>query len=623
MIFSSNKTERFFLRGMQRSVTRFFALKTGNKNNIIYRTIVDDNNNNSNNNNNSKIHNNNSKNYSKINSNNYSNNLSNNSTNKQLYDNRKTDKPATMRLMEEIKELDRTSRWNPTFMMLLLDTRKMVEDLTQTAARLPQNRGLNRYRDVLPYDTSRVKLTTSPHGDYINASYVEVPSAKRRYILAQGPLPGTSEHFWRMIWENNSKGIVMLNKIVEKNVIKCHPYWPMGEEEELEFGDFVISNYSCQMRTSFIIRELLLRHTPTEEQRIIKQFHFVMWPDFGVPLEPSCFLEFLDEIKTSSILDDAETPAVVHCSAGIGRSGTFCLVDSVLELAHEADVVVDDIDPHSMLLAMRKHRCGLIQTAEQLRFADIAIVYGFHAIHPHLAGDDDDDEGGEENGVESGESLSESENGSSADAIPPPLPPRQKKDTGPAKPARGVGSAEALEEELKDQEKAYQRFSRLDPSSEGSSEEEILDLSGEETSEDENEEDLDSSSVATPGLESGTAVDTIVDESNRVDDFSDKDSDSVTTPSSKPSSDTSPTNLNENNIESTISQVKESETELRRRQLQEKKEKAKKLVENIKKNMKDNEKDAESYLPKNFWTYTGVALGVGSLFLLAYHLYTL
>lgn len=365
-----------------------------------------------------------------------------------------------MHLLEEIKELDRTSRWNPTFQILHLHTRKLVEDLTQTAAKLPHNRVLNRYRDVLPYDTTRVQLKTGKN-DYINASFVEVLKVKRKYILAQGPLPSTIEDFWRMIWENGSKGIIMLNKIIEKNMMKCHPYWPMGEEEELELGEFVISNYSCDLKSSYIVRELLISNSLTGERRLVKQFHYVTWPDFGVPNDPSSFLEFLAEIKSTNILNTADTPSVVHCSAGIGRSGTFCLIDASLEMAlHNNNVA--DLDPHSLLLSMRTYRCGLVQTAEQLRFAHIAIVYGLYTLFPGLSDlcIKETDDLNIHNNIE-----------------PPPLPPRKTKESVPQETPLCLAG---VEEEQRYQERAYRQFNQLELSTEGSSDEEILDLSNED-----------------------------------------------------------------------------------------------------------------------------------------------
>ena len=123
-----------------------------------------------------------------------------------------------MSLIDSIYEHDKNERWNAVFQMLHLDTRVRVEGKTQKIAKLPQNRSCNRYRDVLPYDDTRVKLTT-PEKDYINANYIEVPEIDQRYILTQGPLPSTCGDFWQMIWENNTSAIIMLNRIVEKNTL--------------------------------------------------------------------------------------------------------------------------------------------------------------------------------------------------------------------------------------------------------------------------------------------------------------------------------------------------------------------------------------------------------------------
>ncbi|XP_057291052.1 tyrosine-protein phosphatase non-receptor type 2-like isoform X1 [Hydractinia symbiolongicarpus] len=358
-----------------------------------------------------------------------------------------------MFLLDEIREYDRSMRWNPVFQMLHLDTRQMIEDKTQKAARAPQNRSLNRYRDVLPYDDTRVKLETSDN-DYINANFVESPGVKRRYILAQGPLQSTCKDFWRMIWENHSPAIIMLNRIVEKNMVKCHPYWPMGEDEISEFGEFEIENRSTQMEDAYIIRELIVHYKKTGERRKVLQFHYVAWPDFGVPQDPETFLQFLEDIKKKDVLYNINNPPVIHCSAGIGRSGTFCLVDSALAIA-ERDDTPTNVNPRSLLLSLRKCRCGLIQTAEQYRFANVAILTGFHHLFPHLFKDfespvlEDND-------------------------TPPPLPPRRTKNNVPPPKPERTSIAKTHEA---DQAKLFQSATGLESSDEDSSEEEIIDLS--------------------------------------------------------------------------------------------------------------------------------------------------
>ncbi|XP_065678675.1 tyrosine-protein phosphatase non-receptor type 2 isoform X3 [Hydra vulgaris] len=291
-----------------------------------------------------------------------------------------------MYLQDQIREIDRLKRWEPTFQMIQLDTISIAESKTQKVAKLAENRNLNRYRDVLPYDDSRIVLKNSTN-DYINANFVKVPDVNRTYILTQGPLPHTCESFWKMVWENNTEGIVMLNKLVEKNAVKCHPYWPTNEEESIKYGDYDVCTLSESFETSYILREFLLTHLPSSSKRHIKQFHYMTWPDFGVPDDPLTFLKFLSHIKSTGVLF---SNPVVHCSAGIGRSGTFCLVDAALSIAKQKNTP-DGLDPRALLLSMRKYRSGLIQTAEQYRFALVTILSGLKQMFPQYFSENKND----------------------------------------------------------------------------------------------------------------------------------------------------------------------------------------------------------------------------------------
>uniref|UniRef100_A0A672H563 protein-tyrosine-phosphatase n=1 Tax=Salarias fasciatus TaxID=181472 RepID=A0A672H563_SALFA len=247
-------------------------------------------------------------------------------------------------------------------------------------AKLPVNRNLNRYRDVSPYDHSRVKLENSEN-DYINASLVSVEEAQRAYILSQGPLRNTCGHFWLMIWEQNSKAVIMLNRVIEKGSEKCAQYWPTSEEQQQSFTDtgFVVRLLSEEDQSHYTVRVLELRNTKTGESREIYHFHYTTWPDFGVPESPASFLSFLFKVRESGSLGPEHGPSVVHCSAGIGRSGTFALVDSCLVLM---DRRTDpwSVDIQKVLLSMREYRMGLIQTPDQLRFSYMAVIEGAKLI---------------------------------------------------------------------------------------------------------------------------------------------------------------------------------------------------------------------------------------------------
>ncbi|XP_043463432.1 tyrosine-protein phosphatase non-receptor type 1 isoform X1 [Leptopilina heterotoma] len=250
-------------------------------------------------------------------------------------------------------------------------------EYTCNESKKPQNRNLNRYRDVAPYDHTRIELKRGSC-DYINANLIEVERANRLYILTQGPLPNTAGHFWLMIWEQESKGIIMLNKVIEKNHVKCHQYWPMGgtSDEEMTFAD-------VNLKVEFISKTNLMNYTTTKlkltdlessKSREILHLHYTTWPDFGVPQSPTAFLRFLVDVRQHGVLDQNVGPPIVHCSAGIGRSGTFCLVDSCLVLIEENGI--NSVNVREILMEMRRSRMGLIQTPDQLRFSYAAIIEG-------------------------------------------------------------------------------------------------------------------------------------------------------------------------------------------------------------------------------------------------------
>ncbi|XP_058535837.1 tyrosine-protein phosphatase non-receptor type 1 isoform X2 [Ochotona princeps] len=201
--------------------------------------------------------------------------------------------------------------------------------------------------------------------------------AQRSYILTQGPLPNTCGHFWEMVWEQKSRGVVMLNRVMEKGSLKCAQYWPQREEKEMVFDDtnLKLTLISEDIKSYYTVRQLELENLTTQETREILHFHYTTWPDFGVPESPASFLNFLFKVRESGSLNPEHGPVVVHCSAGIGRSGTFCLADTCLLLMDKRKDP-SSVDIKKVLLEMRKFRMGLIQTADQLRFSYLAVIEG-------------------------------------------------------------------------------------------------------------------------------------------------------------------------------------------------------------------------------------------------------
>ncbi|KPP74555.1 tyrosine-protein phosphatase non-receptor type 2-like, partial [Scleropages formosus] len=265
------------------------------------------------------------------------------------------------------------------------EIRNQSHECSYKVAKYPENRNRNRYRDVSPFDHSRVKLGNTEN-DYINASLVVMEEAERSYILTQGPLRNTCGHFWLMIWQQQTKAVIMLNRIIEKGSEKCAQYWPTQEEHEMTFKDthFLVTLISEEVKSYYTIRVLKLQNMNTEESREIYHFHYTTWPDFGVPESPASFLNFLFKVRESGSLGVEHGPTVVHCSAGIGRSGTFSLVDTCLVLI-EKRKDPSSVDIKKILLDMRKYRMGLIQTPDQLRFSYMAVIEGAKYIMGDLS----------------------------------------------------------------------------------------------------------------------------------------------------------------------------------------------------------------------------------------------
>uniref|UniRef100_A0A1I8A6H7 protein-tyrosine-phosphatase n=1 Tax=Steinernema glaseri TaxID=37863 RepID=A0A1I8A6H7_9BILA len=254
----------------------------------------------------------------------------------------------------------------------------------------------NRYLDVRPFDHCRVVLGEKPEHDYINASPIELDSVRRNYILAQGPLAHTCADFWQMIFEKNSQLVIMLNNIMEQYMVKCHRYFPDSQEPVLFAYDaaagrrFRVTLISEEDHGDFIIRELELAllspEGPNEDEsgdfdrkiletRAVTHYQYTTWPDFGCPKETGHFLAFREHLKSSGKLesDSSSGPVVIHCSAGIGRTGTFVVIDTILASV-EYDIALPEKSFEDWVLYLRRFRRGLIQTPHQLRFSWQSIV---------------------------------------------------------------------------------------------------------------------------------------------------------------------------------------------------------------------------------------------------------
>ncbi|XP_035787382.1 tyrosine-protein phosphatase non-receptor type 4-like [Anopheles albimanus] len=298
-------------------------------------------------------------------------------------------------------------------------------ELAITEARKSENVAKNRYRDISPYDCTRVVLQHAGEGgDYINANYVnmEIPPTRttNRYIATQGPLPTTVTDFWRMVQQESSHLVVMLTTVKESGRTKCHQYWPSADDEPLVLSaglSIRCLSEKADETGSFVFRDLVMVDERTKERRTIQHMQYLAWPDHGVPADPNLFLQFTERVRSARAttlpleieaslknvklrsvddnggLDNAERrvlhtdsdespndmpsstsvhqyisasnpPIIVHCSAGIGRTGVLILMDTALALMEAREPIY----PLYIVQAMRDQRPCMVQNVSQYRF---------------------------------------------------------------------------------------------------------------------------------------------------------------------------------------------------------------------------------------------------------------
>ncbi|XP_013987527.2 receptor-type tyrosine-protein phosphatase alpha isoform X1 [Salmo salar] len=260
------------------------------------------------------------------------------------------------------------------------------------AASKEENKEKNRYVNILPYDHSRVHLSSLegvPDSDFINASFINGYQEKNKFIAAQGPKEETVNDFWRMIWEQNTATIVMVTNLKERkeksiqrqslcvSQCKCAQYWP--DQGCWTYGNIRVSVEDMMVLVDYTIRKFCIQQVGDvggkKPQRLVTQFHFTSWPDFGVPFTPIGMLKFLKKVKTCN--PQYSGPIVVHCSAGVGRTGTFIVIDAMLDMMNTERKV----DVFGFVTRIRAQRCQMVQT-------DMQYVFIFQAMLEHyLYGD--------------------------------------------------------------------------------------------------------------------------------------------------------------------------------------------------------------------------------------------
>ncbi|XP_068611331.1 LOW QUALITY PROTEIN: receptor-type tyrosine-protein phosphatase O [Brachionichthys hirsutus] len=261
-------------------------------------------------------------------------------------------------------------------------------DLSHQAADLPVNRPKNRYTNILPYDFSRVKLISmhdDEGSDYINANYVPGYKHADEYIATQGPLPETRNDFWKMVLQQRSPLIVMLTQCNERRRVKCDHYWPFSDEP-VTYGEVSVEMLSDSESPEWIIRKFRLGYVRTrqigttgggprqmsdvclplqaDESQDVLHLNYTSWPDHGVPTVNAIesILQFVLIVRQQA--NRTRGPVVVHCSAGVGRTGTFIALDRLMQHIREHEFV----DVLGTVSDMRSHRLSMVQTEEQFVF---------------------------------------------------------------------------------------------------------------------------------------------------------------------------------------------------------------------------------------------------------------
>ncbi|XP_021784648.2 receptor-type tyrosine-protein phosphatase C isoform X4 [Papio anubis] len=258
-------------------------------------------------------------------------------------------------------------------------------------ARKSFNQNKNRYVDILPYDYNRVELSEI-NGDagsnYINASYIDGFKEPRKYIAAQGPRDETVDDFWRMIWEQKATVIVMVTRCEEGNRNKCAEYWPSMEEGTRAFGDVVVKINQHKRCPDYIIQKLnIVNKKEKATGREVTHIQFTSWPDHGVPEDPHLLLKLRRRVNAFSNFFSG--PIVVHCSAGVGRTGTYIGIDAMLE-GLEAE---NKVDVYGYVVKLRRQRCLMVQVEAQYILIHQALVeynqfgeteVNLSELHPYL-----------------------------------------------------------------------------------------------------------------------------------------------------------------------------------------------------------------------------------------------
>ncbi|XP_049836148.1 phosphatidylinositol phosphatase PTPRQ-like isoform X3 [Schistocerca gregaria] len=259
--------------------------------------------------------------------------------------------------------LDIPGRLSSEFQLLSTLCVDINDTNTFSVGRLPDNKRKNRYINILPFDANRVKLDIvdgDPSSDYINASFIQGYSKNIEYIATQGPKEETVKDFWLMVYQYDVTIIVMVTQLEEQGKVKCHQYYP-NLRETAKYGDISVK-CSTELQFSIYTSRTIMLEKGQERKKIV-HLHFREWPDFGCPTTTDVMLQFCQIVRHQILLSSAGL-TVVHCSAGVGRTGTLVALDILLQHIRENKT----IDIFGVVYNLRKQRTNMVQSEAQYAY---------------------------------------------------------------------------------------------------------------------------------------------------------------------------------------------------------------------------------------------------------------
>ncbi|XP_072774899.1 receptor-type tyrosine-protein phosphatase V isoform X2 [Taeniopygia guttata] len=287
------------------------------------------------------------------------------------YSLRNVHRPVPLQSFKQYYEM-KTASANHAFFQEFEELKEVGKEQPKVEAELPANVSKNRYAHVLPYDHSRVKLSQlgeDPHSDYINANFMPGYTSQQEFIATQGPLKKTIEDFWRLVWEQNVCNIIMLTVCMENGRVLCDHYWP-SESAPVSYGQVRVHLLMQSSSEEWTVREFKLWHEGLQAERFVSHLHYTAWPDHGIPESTSSIITFRELVQEHIQSTKDAGPTLVHCSAGVGRTGTFIALDRLLQQMKQEKVV----DIFGVVYSLRMNRYLMIQTLSQYIFLHSCIL---------------------------------------------------------------------------------------------------------------------------------------------------------------------------------------------------------------------------------------------------------